>query len=337
MCIRLMRGRNCIMSEFKSIIKDELNDLIALKRAKGLKYEVEFNVFLRIDKFLIENNCSNKALTKEICDKWCAKRTWETINNRNHRVSSLRIITTYLNEIGIKSYVPPKGIYKKGNRYEAHIYTDDEIQRFFKAVDLSKSVPSECPYRSLIMPVFFRILYTSGMRVSELRLLRVKDMHEDECYLVVKNSKNNKDRLIPIHSNLAKKCSEIRKAIHKDSNEDEYFFMLYPGREMTNGNLYKNFRRYLNIAGISHTGKGPRIHDFRHTYCVNIIKTWILDEKPLLNNMEYLRVMLGHETYKETAYYIKLTESLFPTLVSKLKNKLGDIIIEQEVDNDEYY
>ena len=47
--------------------------------------------------------------------------------------------------------------------------------------------------------------------------------------------------------------------------------------------------------------------------------------------------MLGHETYKETAYYIKLTESLFPTLVSKLKNKLGDIIIEQEVENDEYY
>ena len=41
------------MSEFKSIIKDELNDLIALKRAKGLKYEVEFNVFLRIEKILI--------------------------------------------------------------------------------------------------------------------------------------------------------------------------------------------------------------------------------------------------------------------------------------------
>ncbi len=149
----------------KCIIQDYVKDF------KGLKYEAEFNAFLRIDKFLIENNCSNKALTKEICDKWCAKRTWETINNRNHRVSSLRIITTYLNEIGIKSYVPTKGIYKKGDKYEAHIYTDDEIQRFFKAVDLSKSAKSECPFRPLIMPVFFRILYTSGMRVS-LYLLR---------------------------------------------------------------------------------------------------------------------------------------------------------------------
>ena len=113
--------------------------------------------------------------------------------------------------------------------------------------------------------------------------------------------------------------------------------MLLPGKAITLNNIYKNFRKYLEKAGISHTGKGPRVHDFRHTFCVNVIKKWILEDKPLYNNMEYLRVMLGHETYNETAYYIKLTTDLFPVLLSKLKKVTTEMIIEKEECSDEYY
>lgn len=187
------------------------------------------------------------------------------------------------------------------------------------------------------MPIFFRILYTSGLRVSELRLLKVKDMHEDEAYLVIKNGKNNKDRLVPINHILANECKKIKKIIHRNSSDDEFFFMLLPGKAMTLNNIYRNFRKYLEKAGISHTGKGPRVHDFRHTFCVNVIKKWILENKPLYNNMEYLRVMLGHETYNETAYYIKLTTDLFPTLLSKLKDVTAEMIVEKEECCDEYY
>lgn len=325
------------MNNFKSILKNELNDLLLVKRAKGLKYECEEKILLRIDNFLFINNCNTKELSKELCDEWCSKKTWETENNRNHRASVLRILTSYLNEIGIKAYIPPKSIYKKGRRYEPHIYTNDELTSFFKCVDKSKSNPIECPYRNLIMPIFFRILYTSGLRVSELRLLKVKDMHEDEAYLVIKNGKNNKDRLVPINPILANECKKIKNIIHRNSSDDEFFFMLLPGKAMTLNNIYRNFRKYLEKAGISHTGKGPRVHDFRHTFCVNVIKKWILENKPLYNNMEYLRVMLGHETYNETAYYIKLTTDLFPTLLSKLKNVTTEMIVEKGECCDEYY
>ncbi|MFA9466860.1 MAG: tyrosine-type recombinase/integrase [Velocimicrobium sp.] len=111
----------------------------------------------------------------------------------------MRIFCKYLNDIGIPAYIPPKGLADRIPKYDAHIYTEDELKRFFSIVDKSQSLPSECPYRELVMPVFFRILYTSGLRVSELRLAKVDDVNLDKGYITVKNAKNHKDRMVPIH------------------------------------------------------------------------------------------------------------------------------------------
>ncbi len=208
-----------------SIFKDEIQDLIALKKAEGFSYESDSHALARIDRFFVKEDLREKVITKGLSDKWCRKTEWESPSNWSSRVSSMRVFSSYLFDRGYDVYVPPKGIIPHEPRYDAHIYTEDELRRFFKAVDESESIPSECPYRGMVMPIFFRILYTSGLRCSELRLLKVKDMHEDENYLVVVSGKNNKDRIVPIHPILAEKCKALRKAIHQNSSDDEYFFM----------------------------------------------------------------------------------------------------------------
>ena len=250
---------------YNSIFQQEICDLIELKRVLGFSYEAEAGSLRRIDTFLCRNTLSEKYITKELCDLWCKKRTYETVTNQASRISIMRVFCRYLNDIGIPAYIPPKGITKKRIRYDAHIYTDEELQSFFDAVDKSKSVPDSCPYRSDVMPVFFRILYTSGMRVSELRLARIRDINLEEGYINVHKAKNHKERLIPIHPLLIIKCKELKEKIHVTSPDDEYFFMILPGKPLTLGNVYKNFRRYLEQAGICRTGKGPRIHDLCHT------------------------------------------------------------------------
>ncbi|WP_026508615.1 tyrosine-type recombinase/integrase, partial [Butyrivibrio sp. MC2013] len=222
-------------------------------------------------------------------------------------------------------------------KYDAHIFTDDELERFFKAVDASKSVPSECPYRALVMPVFFRILYTSGMRVSELRLAKLRDVNLDEGYIRVRQGKNQKDRLVPIHPKLVEKCIYLKSQIHQSSSEDEFFFMIRPGCEMKLFNVYHNFRRYLEKAQIPHTGRGPRVHDFRHTYCVNLLRKWAGEEKDLMAYLPYMRTMLGHESFEETAYYLKLTAAAFPSIRESLDKAFPDVIGEVVFDEFEYY
>ena len=322
---------------YNSIFQKEIHDLIELKRALGFSYESETGSLRRIDTFLCENNLSEKCITKELCDLWCRKRTYETVTNQASRISIMRVFCRYLNDIGIPAYIPPRGITKKRIRYDAHIYTDEELQGFFDVVDKIKSVPDSCPYRSDVMPVFFRILYTSGMRVSELRLTRIRDINLEKGYIHVHEAKNHKERLIPIHPLLIIQCKELKEKIHADSPDDEYFFMILPGKPMSLGNVYKNFRRYLEQAGISHTGKGPRIHDFRHTYCVNLLRKWADEGKDLIAYLPYMRTMLGHESFEETAYYLNLTADRFPYIQERMKESFPDLIKEAEINEHEFY
>lgn len=322
---------------YNSIFQQEIRDLIELKRALGFSYEAEAGSLRRIDTFLCRNALSEKYITKELCDLWCKKRTYETVTNQASRISTMRVFCRYLNDIGIPAYIPPKGITKKRTRYDAHIYTDEELQNFFDAVDKGRSVPDSCPYRSDVMPVFFRILYTSGMRVSELRLARIRDVNLEKGYIHVLEAKNHKERLIPIHPLLMLRCRELKEKIHATSPDDEYFFMILPGKPMTLGNVYKNFRRYLEQAGISHTGKGPRIHDFRHTYCVNLLRKWADEGKDLMAYLPYMRTMLGHESFEETAYYLKLTAERFPYIKKRMKESFPDLIKETEINEHEFY
>ena len=322
---------------YNSIFQQEIRDLIELKRVLGFSYEAEAGSLRRIDTFLCRNTLSEKYITKELCDLWCKKRTYETVTNQASRISTMRVFCRYLNDIGIPAYIPPKGITKKRTRYDAHIYTDEELQNFFDAVDKGRSVPDSCPYRSDVMPVFFRILYTSGMRVSELRLARIRDVNLEKGYIHVLEAKNHKERLIPIHPLLMLRCRELKEKIHATSPDDEYFFMILPGKPMTLGNVYKNFRRYLEQAGISHTGKGPRIHDFRHTYCVNLLRKWADEGKDLIAYLPYMRTMLGHESVEETAYYLKLTAERFPYIKERMKESFPDLVKEAEINEHEFY
>ena len=322
---------------YNSIFQQEIRDLIELKRVLGFSYEAEAGSLRRIDTFLCRNTLSEKYITKELCDLWCKKRTYETVTNQASRISTMRVFCRYLNDIGIPAYIPPKGITKKRTRYDAHIYTDEELQNFFDAVDKGRSVPDSCPYRSDVMPVFFRILYTSGMRVSELRLARIRDVNLEKGYIHVLEAKNHKEILIPIHPLLMLRCRELKEKIHATSPDDEYFFMILPGKPMTLGNVYKNFRRYLEQAGISHTGKGPRIHDFRHTYCVNLLRKWADEGKDLIAYLPYMRTMLGHESFEETAYYLKLTAERFPYIKERMKESFPDLVKEAEINEHEFY
>lgn len=323
-------------SIFNSVFSEEFQNLVEYKRALGFKYITEEGQFKRIDKFLCDCSLITKEISKEISDLWCKKRSYETVCNHANRVSAFRVFCVYLNSIGINAYIPIKGLVRRGPKYDVHIYTKNELVNFFKAVDESKSVKSSCPYRHLVMPIFFRILYTSGLRVSELRLAKVCDFNLDKGYLTVNSGKNNKDRIVPIHPYLVSKCIELKNEIHQNSLDDEYFFMMKSGYPMSLNNIYRNFRRYLEKANITHTGKGPRVHDFRHTYCINLLIKWIKEDKDLLNYMPYMKTILGHETFSETAYYLKLTATMYPALMVKLEISIPNMI-EKVVEYDEEF
>jgi len=311
--------------------KKFIQDFIALKQAIGYKYYTEAQHLKRFDTFTLEKYSSANALTKEIVMDWCTKKSYERQENLCARASIIRQFAIYIDNLEINAYIIPKNHFKSGERYAPHIYSDDELKRFFRETD-NCHYCSQCPYRHLIMPILFRMIYSCGLRVSEARLLKVKDVDLNNGILTINHSKNDNCRLVPMTGQLTNKCRLYSKQVHSYSDKERYYFPIVDNMPMSIGNIYKNFRKFLWRAGISHGGRGfgPRIHDFRHSFCCHCLKKWYIERKDLMIYLPILRTYLGHDSFEETAYYLRLTADIFPEITLKLEKKYVDLIPELE-------
>jgi integrase len=306
-------------------LNDEMSDFILLKRSIGNKYESEVGVLKRFDRYLARNYSVITGLPKVSVTSWCTKQPHEKQANQCSRASVIRQFAKYLDSIGLPAYILPNNYYSSGPQYVPHIYTLDELVRFFGETDKCHFC-YECPWRHLIMPVFFRLLFECGLRCSEARLLMVGDVDLKKGCLTIRESKNRNSRLVMVSSSMLKRLREYADAVHPLLDESAFFFPGAPGRSMTLGNVYKNFRRFLWRAGISHMGDGPRVHDFRHTFAVYRLKAWSEQGKDLLAMLPVLKTYLGHDSFNETAYYLRMTADVFPDIRMKLEGAFGNIV-----------
>ena len=79
-----------------------------------------------------------------------------------------------------------------------------------------------------------------------------------------------------------------------------------PAQPLTIGNVYHNFRRFLWQARISHGGRGhgPRVHDLRHTFAVNNLRSWFAHGRDVGALLPVLQTYMGHSSLADTAYYL---------------------------------
>lgn len=322
-------------------LQDHLQNYVELKRALGCKFDEDAKNLKRFDNFALEKYPEVTGLTKEIVLGWCSKRPYEVQATQYRRAALIRKFGAYLDSLGVKAYILPKAYYPAGQQYTPYIYTVVELAKFFAEVDKDTARSSYAgPYRQQIMPLIFRMFYMCGLRSSEARFLKVGDVNLEEGVLSILNSKEDNCRLVAMSDSLTERCRSFSKEVHLLSSAEDYYFPALDGKSMKKGVLYHNFRRFLWKAGISHggSGRGPRIHDFRHTYAVHCLKKWAEQEKDLTVYLPILRTYMGHHSFKATAYYLRMTADVFPHITLKLEAHYLDLIPQLEGgSNDETY
>lgn len=313
--------------EYSSLLAPHISSLIEQKRALGYKYESQPGILRRFDLFCLEHYPSETILSKEIMLDWATKRQGEHPVTLQGRVTPVQELAKYMARTGIPTFVLPKGVLPKAPRYLPHIYSNEELRQIFKQTDCCHFC-SEVPYRHHVMPVFFRLLYGCGLRLSEARLLRVGDVDLDEGVITITNAKLDKHRQLPVSPELLVRLKSYHQTVHLFSISEDWFFPGYDGKAMTSGNVEKNLYKFLWQARISRGGRGKsiRVHDFRHTFAVHCLRKWVLEGKDLRAYLPVLQAYLGHVQFSDTAYYLHLTADLFPNITERLENALGDII-----------
>jgi Site-specific recombinase XerD len=313
--------------EWKSDVSKIIQEYLSVKKMTGFKFETHERYLRHFDSYHFHNGYTGTHLTKLMLEAFIYKKEERAWTHYNKEVVMSQF-TIYLNSHGIPAYVPEVNSRPPRSNHIPHIYTKEELQRFFRATDEFPEVNH--PNRKIVDPVLFRFLYGTGTRLSEALNLKLNDVNLSEGTVYIRNAKNNKDRLIPMATGLTKRMKNFIDRFHKLSDCDGFVF---PSREkgrLDNSTAYLRFRDYLWMADIPHTNSGPRIHDFRHTYSVNCLKKWSLQGMELSNALPYLAAYLGHADFRGTQYYLRLTADLFPHIISKTEAEFGYVIPEGE-------
>lgn len=305
------------MVEFESAYGGFISQYIAFKRSLGYKYthaEFRFRVF---DRFAVNEKCEQIGLTKDLFEKWMEPIPNEKESNRYRRVNELINFSRYLNDLGIVSYCP-RNIPHIKTGFSPYIFTHEEIARFFTACDENlnwERYPTEFVYTT---PALFRLLYGTGLRISEALHLETEDVHLDDGYLLLRNTKNNTERMVPFST-----AVEVALRQYSDYKEKifglktKYFFANAGDNCWSKGTAYEQFRRILVLAQIPHTEKGPRLHDFRHTFAVHTLAEMSSQGLDLYYSLPILSKYLGHASLEATDHYVRLTAEMYPELLQQ--------------------
>jgi len=299
-------------------------EYLALKISLGYKCsDVEY-AFRNFDRFIIKEEETSIGLSKELCDKWCAKAPNEAGKSWYNRIQIIRGFSSYLQALNHTSFLPK--LPKIKSTYTPYIYTNKEIAELFKQCDKLR-VQATC-YNSivLVIPCLLRLLYATGLRLGEALSLLCSDINLPEKYILLRNSKNGKDRIVPISGSLTKVCEDYLECRnHFPLRRKTDLFFLHPnGERCTPRQGYRWFRKILYRAGIPHQGKhqGPHIHHLRHTFSVHSLAAMAEANYDLNYSLPILSRYLGHQSVTATDRYVRLTAEMYPSIIAKVNKTI---------------
>jgi len=320
-------------NQFKQII----DDYISYKRALGYKADGDYlKGYQRLCRFLSKIPVTSPPLlTSEMVNAYIfqgdGKNKARTIHNR---MSTIRQLALFMNLTNPGNYVFPKEriIRIQKDDFTPYVFSHEEIKKLDAGFQrLEKH--NWAPYKTLVFPMLFRVLYCTGLRLSEALNLRLEDVDLETGLLHIKKPKNNRDRQVPMSSSL---WEEMRK-YHSDMQFlNNYTLFLFPTAKGTNYkrvSIATTFKQVYKACGI-HNEKGelPRIHDVRHTFCTHALEQMVERGTDVYCALPYLCEYVGHRDISSTNAYLRLLPEKFASISAQLEKYCPALI--PEVAND---
>ena len=173
------------------------------------------------------------------------------------------------------------------------VLTTDEVDRLENSIDLSK--PEGHRNRAII-----EVLFSCGLRVSELVNLKLSQLYLDEQFLRVVG-KGAKERLVPISPRAIQELDDwflCRKQMDIKPGEEDYVFLNRRGAHLTRTMILIMIKRQAAEAGIAKT-ISP--HTLRHSFATCLLEGGA--------DLRAIQAMLGHEDIGTTEIYTHLSDT----------------------------
>lgn len=312
-------------SYFHGPLADVMTNFVTERRAVGYRCNEEARILRRLDHFLAERGLSSPELLRDLVREWLAKRPHEHPRTQASRTSVTRQLARFMVDRDLPAYVPPPARMEITRLdFTPRIFTREEVRALLACVDRLPAHPGS-PRRHIVMPELFRVLYGCGLRISEALNLTVADVDLNQGVLLVRQGKFRKDRLVPVSEGIAIRLRRYAGALDRSRDIGQAFFAKQDGSHYEKRAPYSAFRWMLREAGMSHggRGRGPRLHDLRHTFAVHRLENWYRQGADLGAKLPVLSAYMGHQSLAGTQRYLRLTPALFPDVVASVESVVG--------------
>lgn len=187
------------------------------------------------------------------------------------------------------------------------VLSEEEIQRLFFEV---KNVKHRC--------ILF-ILYSGGLRMSELLSLRWEDLDADRGVIYLRNAKGKKDRIT-----LLSRVAYEYLTHYKEAYQPETWLFEGPDKaQYSSRSVNHIIKRAVKKAGIN---KRVSAHTLRHSFATHMLEGG--------TDLRYIQTLLGHESSRTTERYTHVTKRGFEKLVSPLDAIAGKAILQANPNRD---
>lgn len=321
------------MVEFRSAFASLFQSFIQYRKASDRWNDASYEPFLvMFDRFCALNYPEGRELTQEMVDSWCRQREGEMNNSCRSRIYVVVSFIRYLRERGRTLVTPPELPRKEKRTYIPHAFTQEELQRFFRECDSLtpyEKTPEERS-RQITVPVFFRLLYSSGIRTNEARMLQRSDVNLKDGVLDIRYSKGHDQHYIVLHDSMLNLMRIYDQAIEKLYPNRIYFFPARNGRFHKRSWVQKNFRQLWDAVNHPYA----TAYALRHHYAVENINSWVDTGFGFDDKLLYLSKSMGHTTIESTRYYYSLVPGLSHILEEHTEDSFNASI--PEVDDEDW-
>ncbi|MFZ2960573.1 MAG: tyrosine-type recombinase/integrase [Candidatus Ozemobacteraceae bacterium] len=306
------------MNKFTSFFAPLIQSYVSYQKASGKWNEGSYEAnLLLFDRYCKKQYPEAVLLTQEMVDGWCHQRDTETNNSGRSRIYVIVSLIKFLRKRNKTDVMEPVLPRKERCTYIPHSFTDAELKKFFCACDSLPFLPRtfEQLSRKITIPVFFRLLYSSGIRTNEARMLRVKDVDLCHGILNIRYSKGNAQHFVVLHDTMLELLRKYDAAIRKLCSERTYFFTAKGDGFHKRSWVQINFRELWDKYNHSHA----TAYELRHHYAIENINRWTDEGFGFDAKLLYLSKSMGHKTLESTKYYY----SLVPGMADILEQKTG--------------
>ena len=264
-------------------------------------YKYDLTIFYNDIKDKLENNNLHKLKIEFIYD-FIKNQSINRISSATikRRVSTIRNFYLFLQKREVISFIVPEIKTPKIGIKLPNYLTIEEVDKLL-------SIPDINTFKGLRDKTMLEIMYSCGLRVSELISLKKKDINIKNSFIRI-IGKGNKERIIPIGEIALEYLNKYFELLSYNSkiNNSKYVFINKNGLPLTRQYFFKIIKYYSIKANIN---KNISPHTLRHSFATHLLE----NGAPLIA----VKNLLGHESINTTQIYTHVNER---KLVSVIDN-----------------